>query len=85
LTMTILNLIIQIIIQLITFVVIGQAISSFFLPPYNPVRMQLDKLVNPMLNPIRRVVPTIGNLDFSPLVLIILLQVVEYVLLRIIS
>jgi uncharacterized protein YggT (Ycf19 family) len=30
-------------------------------------------------------VPSIGNFDFSPVVLIILLQVVEYLLLRLIS
>lgn len=83
--MTIINLAIQIFIQLITFVVIAQAISSFFLPPYNPVRERLDKLVSPFLNPIRKVVPTIGNFDFSPVVLIILLQVLEYLFLRLIS
>jgi YggT family protein len=83
--MTILNLAIQIIIQIITFVVIAQAISTYFLPLENPVREKLDKLVSPLLNPIRRVVPTIGNFDFSPVVLIILLQVVEYLLLRLIS
>lgn len=83
--MNILNLLIQIIIQLLTFVVIAYAISTFFLPVYNPLRVQLEKLVNPMLNPIRKVVPTIGNFDFSPVILIILLQVIEYALLRIIS
>jgi YggT family protein len=45
--------------------------------PFNPVRAFLDKLVEPLLGPIRRIVPPIGGLDFSPLVLIILLQVVE--------
>lgn len=83
--MAILNLVIQIIIQIITFFVIAQAISTFFLPPDNPVRERLDRLVNPLLNPIRKVVPTIGNFDFSPVILIILLQVVEYLLLRLIS
>ncbi|MEL7590145.1 MAG: YggT family protein [Anaerolineaceae bacterium] len=80
--MTIINLAIQIVIQIITFVVIAQAISTFFLPPGNPVRDKLDQLVNPVLNPIRRIVPTIGNFDFSPVILIILLQVIEYFLLR---
>lgn len=83
--MAIINLIIQIVIQVITLVVIAQAIGTFFLPPDNPVREKLDKLVNPLLNPIRKIVPTIGNFDFSPVILIILLQVVEYFLLRLIS
>ena len=83
--MNILNLAIQIIVQIVTFVVIAQAISTFFLPPYNPIREKLDRLVEPLLNPIRKAIPTIGNFDFSPVILIILLQVVEYLLLRLIS
>jgi len=33
-----------------------------------------------MLAPIRRILPSTGMFDFSPLVLIILLQVIEYIL-----
>jgi len=32
------------------------------------------------LNPIRRIIPTLGGLDFSPLILIILIQFVTRVL-----
>jgi len=49
--------------------------------PYHPVRVTLDKLVNPFLAPIRRILPQTGMLDFSPVVLIILLQVLEYLIL----
>lgn len=76
---------IQIIVQIITFIVIVDAFSSFFLPPENKVRAQLDKLVNPMLNPIRKIIPIVNNIDFSPIILIVLLQVLEYILLRLIS
>jgi YggT family protein len=34
----------------------------------------LEKLVEPILTPIRRYVPTIGGLDLSPLVLILFIQ-----------
>lgn len=83
--MNILRYAIQIFIQLLTLIVIIHAVSTYIFPPYNSVRLQLDKIVNPFLNPIRKVVPTIGNFDFSPVVLIILLQVLEYLLLRLIS
>jgi YggT family protein len=33
-----------------------------------------------MLNPIRRVLPTVGMIDFSPLVLLILVRIIEEVL-----
>ena len=52
-------------------IVIVASILSFFLPPYHPVREALDRIVDPFLDPIRRVVPMVGTLDFSPLVLIL--------------
>lgn len=61
------------------------ALLSFFLAPYHPIREALDRIVNPMLNPIRRVVPTLGGLDFSPLILIILIQFVTRVLVSLIG
>ena len=64
------------IIQLFTLVVIVDVMLSYFMDPYHPVRQTLDGIVNPLLNPIRKVIPAVGMMDFSPLVLIILLQIV---------
>ncbi|MFN8411387.1 MAG: YggT family protein [Anaerolineales bacterium] len=64
-------------------VVIASALLSFFLPPYHPVREALDRIVEPFLNPIRRVVPMAGTLDFSPLVLILLIEFVSRILISI--
>jgi YggT family protein len=50
--------------------------------PYHPIRRGLDRIVEPMLSPIRRVVPLVGMLDFSPLVLIILIQILGGLLIR---
>jgi YggT family protein len=60
--------------QLLTLLVFVTSLLSFFMSPYHPVREALDRLVNPMLAPIRRLVPTMGMMDFSPLILIILIQ-----------
>ena len=60
--------------QLVILLVFVASILSFFMSPYHPIREALDRLVNPMLAPIRRLVPTAGGLDFSPLILIILIQ-----------
>jgi YggT family protein len=70
------------IIQVFILLVVIQAILSYFMDPYHRVRQTIDQIVNPFLNPIRRVVPPLGNLDFSPLVLIILLQVLDSILNR---
>jgi YggT family protein len=62
--------------------IIAQAFLSYFMSPYDPIRQRLDRLVAPFLNPIRRVVPPVGNLDFSPIVLIILLQLIDILITR---
>jgi YggT family protein len=68
--------------QILILLVILSVILSYFLDPYHPIRRGLDRIVEPMLNPIRRVVPLVGMLDFSPLVLIILIQIIGSLLVR---
>jgi len=48
--------------------------------PYHPVRSFLDSIVEPMLAPIRRIMPQTGMLDFSPMVLLIALRLIQVVL-----
>jgi len=67
---------------ILVLVVLVSVILSYFMDPYHPVRRFLDRIVEPMLAPIRRVVPLIGMLDFSPLVLIILIQLIGNLLIR---
>ena len=62
--------------------IFASAILSYFMDPYHPLRRGLDRIVEPMLAPIRRVIPPIGMIDFSPLVLIILIQVISNLLIR---
>jgi len=66
-----LALIIQTLAQIFIWIVIASAILSFFLPPYHPIREALDRIVDPFLAPIRRVVPMAGMFDFSPLILLL--------------
>lgn len=61
---------------LLTVAVIADVLLSYFLSPYHPVRRALDSIVEPLLTPIRRFMPVIGGFDFSPWVLIILIQVI---------
>lgn len=66
--------------QLLTLVVLIDVVLSYFMAPYHPVRQFMDRIVEPMLRPIRRILPRTGMIDFSPLVLIILLQVLDYLI-----
>lgn len=72
--------IINIIAQLLVLLVIVSVILSFFMDPYHPIRRGVDNIVEPMLAPIRRVVPLVGMLDFSPLILILLIQLIRGVM-----
>ena len=40
----------------------------------------LDRLTEPLYRPIRRVMPDFGGIDFSPLVLLILIQILRLLL-----
>jgi YggT family protein len=71
---------IQLATRLFMILVIVKIFLSYFLSPYHQVRMVVDRIVEPFQAPIRRIVPTVGMFDFSPLVLIILIQVIEFVL-----
>jgi len=66
--------------NLVVLLVIIDSILSYFLSPYHPVRNTLDRILHPLLTPIRRVVPLIGMFDLSPLILIILVEILSYAL-----
>jgi YggT family protein len=64
----------------LTVIIFADIIVSYFLDPFHPVRNALDSIVQPMLAPIKRILPPVGMLDFSPLVLIFIIQIVEKIL-----
>ena len=60
------------------------AILTWIMPPYNPVREALDRIMEPLLAPIRRVVPMAGMIDFSPLILMVLIEIISRILINIV-
>jgi YggT family protein len=67
---------------LLILLVIVYVILSYVMDRYHPVRRWVDSIVEPMLMPIRRVVPLVGMLDFSPLILIILIRILSNLIIR---
>ena len=59
---------------LVLFVVLAQAVLSW-VNPNAPVAPALTLLSRPLLAPIRQLLPAIGGIDFSPLVLVLAVQV----------
>lgn len=58
-------------------VFVAVIISWLQLPPYNPVVRFTRILTEPLLVPIRKILPPMSGLDFSPMILLILLQVLR--------
>jgi YggT family protein len=60
--------------QVLSFAVLAHVILSYFLDPYHPIRQAIDRVVSPMLNPLRRIIPNVGMFDFSPMILLLIIQ-----------
>jgi len=56
---------------LLFWMLIIRAILSWFNQGYNPIVMIMDQLTEPILAPVRRIIPPIGGLDLSVMVVII--------------
>ena len=67
----------MVILDIYTWVIIAAALISWFnLSPYHPAVRLLRSLTEPVLAPIRRLLPPwkTWNLDFSPMIVIALIQ-----------
>ncbi|MDV6315816.1 YggT family protein [Idiomarina sp. HP20-50] len=60
--------------SMLFWVLIIRAILSWFSQGYNPVEAMLHQITEPLLAPVRKIIPPIGGLDLSVLVVIIALQ-----------
>ncbi|MEA7595026.1 YggT family protein, partial [Salmonella enterica subsp. enterica serovar Virginia] len=62
---------------LIFWVLLVMAIMSWVSQGRSPIEYVLIQLAEPLLSPIRRILPAMGGIDFSPMVLVLLLYVVN--------
>jgi len=61
-------------------VLVTVILSWIQVSPDNPIRRVTDRVVEPVLVAIRKVLPTLGGLDFSPWVLLIGLRLLRRLL-----
>jgi YggT family protein len=75
--------ILLLLLRILTFALIGRAILSWFDPrgEWTITRLLAD-LTEPIMAPLRRLIPPIGMIDISFIVAIILLQVLERLLVQ---
>ena len=71
---------ISIIMRAFTYIILAHVLVGYFLDAFHPIRQFLDSIVQPFLAPIRKLLPPMGGLDLSPLVLFFLVQLVGGVL-----
>jgi YggT family protein len=72
-----------ILIDLYSLVLFGSVILSWIqVSPDNPVARVIHQLTEPVLSRVRNVLPAAGGFDFSPMVLLIGLQLLKGLLVR---
>ncbi len=82
-TVALLNFI-DLLFQALSFAIIARALLSWFnLGPSHPVVRILYDITEPVLAPLRRVVPMIGMFDITPIVALILLDVIRRILVEV--
>ncbi|MDO9085805.1 MAG: YggT family protein [Anaerolineaceae bacterium] len=69
--------------NIFSFLVIAKVLLSYFMSPYHPIRLTIDQIVEPLLSPIRNRMPMIGMFDFSPIILLVIIQILEFLLVAI--
>lgn len=68
------KMLVKVALQTAMIIVLGYVILSW-VQPGSPVYVMLARLSDPLLSPLRRVLPLLGGVDLSPLVLLLILQV----------
>ncbi len=77
--MDILYDIIRVLCDVLTIAILLRTILSWFSPrPTNILAVILYRVTEPILAPLRRIIPRVGMFDFTPLVAIILIQAIPY-------
>lgn len=74
------ELIISTLAQFLSLLIVADALLSFILAPNHPVREAIGKILQPIYAPIRRFIPPMGMFDFTPIVVLILIQVLVMIL-----
>ncbi|KKM12252.1 hypothetical protein SY88_03560 [Clostridiales bacterium PH28_bin88] len=63
--------------EVLYWLIIARVVLSWFRVPYNPVTRFIYEITEPVLAPFRRLMPRGTMIDFSPLVALLALQLVE--------
>lgn len=66
---------------ILTWAIIIRALVTWFpISPDNPIIRILDEVTEPIMAPLRRIVPRLGMIDITPIVALLLLQLLDQIL-----
>jgi YggT family protein len=73
----------DILLTIYMYIVIGRAVISWVNPdPYNPIVNFLYRATEPVLSRVRRVIPYLGGMDLSPLVVLLAIYFLKEFVIR---
>ncbi len=68
--------------EVLTFAIFIRVMLSWFISRPNMLTIILDKITEPILAPLRRIIPRVGMFDLTPMAAVIILQVIAAFLSR---
>ena len=72
---------IDIFFTLLSLAILARVLLSWVrVSPYHPAVELLYRITEPILAPLRRVIPSIGMMDISPIIALLLLQIIQEIL-----
>ena len=76
---------IDLLFTLLNLAILARVLLSWIrVSPYHPAVVFLYRITEPIVAPLRRVIPPIGMIDISPVIVLLLLQLIQRVLVAII-
>jgi len=83
--MSLLIYFIDLVFTLLSLAILARVLLSWVrVNPYHPAVEFLYRITEPILAPLRRIIPPVGMMDISPIIAMLLLQIIQQVLLSII-
>lgn len=68
---------VELFVQLYSLVILARVLMSWVnIDPYSPLARTIFNLTEPVLAPVRNLLPPAAGLDFSPIIVMVLLQVI---------
>jgi YggT family protein len=78
--------IITVLVEIYSFVILARVLMSWVnIDPYNPLARVIFDLTEPVLAPVRNLLPPTAGLDFSPIIVLVVLQILGQILINMVG